>query len=208
MSDALNYLMKVRPGEMKSYFEFVKQAGVHLDPKTRAIISVITKVDNQTETGLRQYLVRAMQTSVSADEIIDALFVAFPSLGLTKIIWAIDIILDMEMPEFAPESLGQKKNWHDVIAAEELKDKEVNYINANSHDLFIYTEDGNHKVFSSRCPHQVTNIPELALENCTLTCPKHQWKFDIKTGKCIDKGDRPLTEFKNRMIEGRLEVYW
>ncbi|RKZ70636.1 MAG: carboxymuconolactone decarboxylase, partial [Gammaproteobacteria bacterium] len=27
MSEALKYLMKVRPGEMKSYFEFVKQAG-------------------------------------------------------------------------------------------------------------------------------------------------------------------------------------
>ena len=49
MSDAMKYLMKVRPEEMKSYFEFVKQAGEHLDPKTRAIISVITKVDNQTK---------------------------------------------------------------------------------------------------------------------------------------------------------------
>jgi len=53
MSDALNYLMKIRPDLMKSYFGFVKQAGEHLDPKTRAIITVITKVDNQTETGLR-----------------------------------------------------------------------------------------------------------------------------------------------------------
>ena len=38
MSDALNYLMKIRPDEMKAYFKFVKKAGEHLDPKTRAII--------------------------------------------------------------------------------------------------------------------------------------------------------------------------
>lgn len=208
MSDALNYLMKVRPGEMKSYFQFVKQAGEHLDPKTRAIITVITKVDNQTETGLKQYLVRAMQVGVTADEIIDALFLAFPTLGLTKIVWAVDIILGMEIPEFEPESLGQKKSWHDVIADEELKDKEVTYINAEGRDLFIYAEDGNYKVFDSRCPHQVTNIPELALENCTLTCPKHKWKFNVKTGECIDKGDRPLTKFESRAAEGRLEVCW
>ena len=208
MSDALNYLMKVRPGEMKSYFEFVKQTGEHLDPKTRAIISVITKVDNQTEAGLRQYLVRAMQVGVTADEIIDALFVAFPTLGLTKIIWAVDIILGMDIPEFDPESLGQKKTWHDVIAVDELKDKEVTYVNASDRDLFIYSDNGDMKVFDSRCPHQATNIPELALDECTLTCPKHEWKFDVHSGECIDKGNRPLHKFENRVVDGRLEVSW
>lgn len=208
MSDALNYLMKVRPREMKSYFQFVKQAGEYLDPKTRAIISVITKVDNQTETGLKQYLSRAMQTGVSANEIIDALFVAFPTLGLSKIIWAVDIIIGMNIPEFDQNLLGQKTSWHDVMSINAFKNKKVTYAHADGRGLFIYTEDENFKVFDSRCPHQVTNIPELALKNCTLTCPKHQWKFNLKTGKCIDKGNRSLTEFESRMVKNRLEVCW
>jgi nitrite reductase/ring-hydroxylating ferredoxin subunit/alkylhydroperoxidase/carboxymuconolactone decarboxylase family protein YurZ len=208
MSDALNYLLKVRPDEMKSYFSFVKQAGEHLDPKIRAIISVITKVDNQTETGFRQYLVRALQAGVSADEIIDALFAAFPTLGLSKIIWAVDIILAMEIPEFDPESLGQKKEWHDVTAIDVLKEDKVTYVKGEDRDLFIYYGNKTTKVFDSRCPHQVTNIPELALEDCTLTCPKHQWKFDIRTGECIDKGNRPLKQFESRVENSRLEAYW
>jgi len=209
MSDALNYLMKVRPGEMKSYFEFVKQAGEHLDPKTRAIISVITKVDNQTETGFRQYLPRALQAGVSADEIIDALFAAFPTLGLSKIIWAVDIILAMEIPEFDPELLGQNKEWHEVIAIDALKEDTVTYVQGGVRDLFIYSRNEMIKVFDSRCPHQRTNIPELALqEDCILTCPKHQWKFDIRTGECIEKGNRPLNQFESRVVEGRLEVCW
>ena len=208
MSDALNYLLKVRPDAMKSYFDFIKKSGTSLDPKTRAIISVITKVDNQTETGLRQYLPRALQAGVTADEIIDALFVAFPTLGLTKIIWAVDIILTMEIPEFDPESLGQNNEWHDVIAINALKEDDVTYVHAEDRDLFIYYANETAKVFDSHCPHQVTNIPELALENCTLTCPKHQWKFDIKTGECIEKGNRPLHEFESRVVDDRLEVYW
>lgn len=208
MSDALNYLLKVRPDAMKSYFDFIKKSGTSLDPKTRAIISVITKVDNQTETGLRQYLPRALQAGVTADEIIDALFVAFPTLGLTKIIWAVDIILTMEIPEFDPESLGQNNEWHDVIAINALKEDDVTYVHAEDRDLFIYYANETAKVFDSHCPHQVTNIPELALENCTLTCPKHQWKFDIKTGECIEKGNRPLHEFDSRVVDDRLEVYW
>lgn len=208
MSDALNYLMKIRPDEMKAYFKFVKKAGEHLDPKTRAIISVITKVDNQTEVGLKQYLVRAMQVGVTADEIIDSLFAAFPTLGLSKIIWAVDIILGMELPEFDPGSLGQKKGWHEVIAIKKLKDKEAVNVHSDGRDLFVYTESKDIKVFDSRCPHQATNIPELALDAYTLTCPKHGWKFDVRTGECIERGDRPLNQLESRVVDGRLEVCW
>jgi nitrite reductase/ring-hydroxylating ferredoxin subunit/alkylhydroperoxidase/carboxymuconolactone decarboxylase family protein YurZ len=208
MSDALNYLLKVRPDAMKSYFDFIKKSGTSLDPKTRAIISVITKVDNQTETGLRQYLVRALQAGVTADEIIDALFVAFPTLGLTKIIWAVDIILAMEIPEFDPELLGQNKEWHDVMAIDALQVDKVTYVHAEDRDLFIYYGNETAKVFDSQCPHQATNIPQLALEECILTCPKHQWKFDIRSGECIEKGNRPLHEFESRVVDDRLEAHW
>lgn len=206
MSDALDYLLKVRPDAMKSYFDFIKTSVGSLDPKTRAIISVITKVENQTETGLKQYLKRALKEGVSADEIIDALFVAFPTLGLTKIVWAIDIILKMELAEFSPEALGQEKSWHDVIAVDKLKDKEVTYVQADGRDLFIYMEDKTIKVFDSHCPHQATNIPESALEGCTLTCPLHGWKFDATNGECVERGNRSLNQFENRVVDGRLEV--
>ena len=53
MSAALEYLVKARPEEMAAYFRFLKGAGRRLDPKTRNLISVITKVHAQTENGLR-----------------------------------------------------------------------------------------------------------------------------------------------------------
>ena len=40
MSDALNYLLAARPEAMTHYFAFLKDAGKHLDPKTRNLISV------------------------------------------------------------------------------------------------------------------------------------------------------------------------
>ena len=51
MSDALSYLIKARPEAMTAYFAFLKDTGKHLDPKTRSLISVITKIDAQTESG-------------------------------------------------------------------------------------------------------------------------------------------------------------
>jgi alkylhydroperoxidase/carboxymuconolactone decarboxylase family protein YurZ len=103
MSDALDYLLKARPEAMGHYFRFAAEAGKHLDPKTRALISVITKVHAQTDAGFRQYLRRALKTGVSSNEVLDALMCPH---GLTKIVWAIDILLKMDLPEFRLQSLA------------------------------------------------------------------------------------------------------
>ena len=209
MSDALSYLIKARPEAMKAYFSFLKDTGKHLDPKTRSLISVITKIDSQTERGLRQYLPRALRDGATPMEVIDAILMAFPTLGLAKIIWAIDILLDMDIPEFSLDYLESEPAWHDLIDINDVKDNEVTYVDGcDGRDLFVFRSDEDYKVYDSRCPHQVTNIPHLALEGTRLTCPKHLWAFDVTTGECVDKGTRPLRQFDSRIIDGRLQVIW
>jgi nitrite reductase/ring-hydroxylating ferredoxin subunit/alkylhydroperoxidase/carboxymuconolactone decarboxylase family protein YurZ len=208
MSDALNYLVKVRPNAMAPYFKFLKEAGKHLDPKTRNLISVITKVHAQTENGFRQYLTRALREGASAEEVIDALLMAFPALGLAKIVWATDILLDMDIPEFRPEMMGALADWHQVAPMEAINEGEVTYLDADGRNLFVYRKGPTLRVYDSRCPHQVTNIPHLALKGERLTCPKHNWAFDIATGECVEKGDRPLREFPHKIEDGLLLAYW
>ena len=208
MSDALEYLVKARPDAMAPYFKFLKEAGKHLDPKTRDLISVITKVHAQTERGLRQYLMRALRNGCTPREIIDALLMAFPALGLAKIVWATDVILAMDLPEFRPENLDVQPKWHDLLAANAAADDEITYADSDGRSLFIYRQGTRYRVYDSRCPHQVTNIPHLALEGKQLTCPKHQWKFDVTTGQCVEKGNRPLREFEAKVEGGRLLAFW
>jgi nitrite reductase/ring-hydroxylating ferredoxin subunit/alkylhydroperoxidase/carboxymuconolactone decarboxylase family protein YurZ len=208
MSDALNYLVKVRPDAMKPYFAFLREAGRHLDPKTRNLISIITKVHAQTENGFRQYLTRALREGASADEVLDALLMAFPALGLARIVWATDILLDMDIPEFRPSLLGARAEWHDVMAIDEARAGEVVHLECDGRKLFVYRTGGDIRVYDSRCPHQVTDIPHLALEGKRLTCPKHHWAFDIESGECVAKGDRPLRLFAHKVEGGRLLAYW
>jgi nitrite reductase/ring-hydroxylating ferredoxin subunit/alkylhydroperoxidase/carboxymuconolactone decarboxylase family protein YurZ len=210
MSDSLSYLVKVRPEAMKHYLAFLKQAGTHLDPKTRNLISVITKVHAQTRNGFRQYLGRALREGASPDEILDALLMAFPALGLAKIFWAIDNILEMNIPGFDPARLGgmSAPQWHDVAALADLPPDGVKRLEFGERGLFVLRTPVEIRVYDSRCPHQVTNIPELALKGCTLTCPKHAWSFDLRSGECIAKGDSPLTRLDHRVAGERLEVLW
>jgi nitrite reductase/ring-hydroxylating ferredoxin subunit/alkylhydroperoxidase/carboxymuconolactone decarboxylase family protein YurZ len=221
MSDALNFLLKARPEAMGHYFAFLKDAGKHLDPKTKNLISVITKVQVQTDRGLRQYLRRALREGCTAVEVIDALLMAFPALGLAKIVWAVDIILEMQLPEFAdvsippqvaPQTAQQVQvpvpRWHDVMASAAVADGAVQRTECDGAGLFIYREKQTISVFDSRCPHQSTDIPELALQGTTLTCPKHGWAFDAKSGDCIKKGNSPLKRIKSKVVKGRLMAFW
>jgi nitrite reductase/ring-hydroxylating ferredoxin subunit/alkylhydroperoxidase/carboxymuconolactone decarboxylase family protein YurZ len=208
MSDALNYLVKARPEAMTSYFTFLKKAGDHLDTRTRDLISVITKVAVQTEGGFRQYLTRALRNGATPNEVIDALLMAFPVLGLAKIVWATEILLQMDIPEFRPENLDAEPEWHDLAVLEDLPKEEVAFLEKDGRHLFVYRSDEDIGVYDSRCPHQVTDIPHLALEGKRLTCPKHNWQFDIVSGECVEGGKRPLRRFQHKLEEGRLLAYW
>jgi len=208
MSDALNFLIKARPEAMAHYFGFLKDCGKHLDPKTRDLISVITKVHAQTERGLRQYLGRALREGCTPAEILDALLMAFPALGLAKIVWAVDIILSMDLPEFQPAALGAEGQWHDVMGVDELKPGAVTRVDCDGRGLFVYRADDGWRVYDSRCPHQTTNIPHLALHGTTLTCPKHEWAFDIRSGQCIAKGNSPLRRWETQVVNARVLARW
>jgi len=218
MSDALTYLAKARPDAMGHYFAFLKSCGKQLDPKTRALISVITKVDAQTERGFRQYLSRALREGCSAAEVLDALLVAFPTLGLSKIVWAVDILLAMDLPEFRPEALNATGQWHDVMATDGFALGSTQRLECGGRGLFVHRGAGGGgddsapadewRVYDSRCPHQATHIPHLALKGHTLTCPKHGWVFDLRSGHCVAEGSRPLKRWPSKVEGGRLLAYW
>ena len=209
MSDALSYLVQARPDAMGHYFKFLKETGKHLDPRTRNLISVITKVHAQTERGFRQYLSRALREGCTPMEVLDALLMAFPALGLAKIVWATDIILAMNLPGFEPAALrGEPPQWRDVMAAADVADGEVKRVECEGRGLFVYRAKRAYRVYDSRCPHQSTNIPQLALQGSTLTCPKHGWAFDVTSGDCIKKGNTPLTRLESKVVKGRLLARW
>ena len=164
MSDALSYLIKARPEAMTAYFTFLKDTGKHLDPKTRSLISVITKIDAQTERGLRQYLPRAIRDGATPHEVLDAILMAFPTLGLAKIVWAVDIILDMDIPEFRVDLLDAEPSWHDLIAWDEVKENDITYIekinlvrqlkedyHKSKHLYFLNQDTSNPRDYRCRC---------------------------------------------------------
>lgn len=104
-SQGLRYLSRVRPEAMDHLLKFFAESARHLDPKTRFLISVVTKVISHSSRGLRQYVKRALEEGATPDEIVDAVLCAYPCAGLTRVVDAIDVILDMDLPGFDEATL-------------------------------------------------------------------------------------------------------
>lgn len=217
MSDALAFLVKARPEAMGHYLAFLKDCGTRLDPKTRCLISVITKVHAQTERGLKQYVKRALREGCSIEEVLDALLMAFPALGLSRIVWAVDVLLAMGLPEMqalgapapaAAPAAASEPRWHDLMASADLKAGQVSRVDCDGRSVFVQRVGRAVVAYDSRCPHQDTDIPHLALQGSMLTCPKHGWMFDLRTGQGVQADTKPLTRWPGKVQAGRVLARW
>lgn len=209
MSKALDYLTRTRPEAMGHYFRFLKEAGSRLDPKTRSLISVITKVHARTERGLVQYAKRALADGATPAEILDAMLMAFPALGLTKIVWAVDVLLEAKIPGFALEGHGAvAPAWHRVAGLADIEEGGAARVQCDGKALFVHRDGPAISVYDSHCPHEHTDIPLQALDGRQLRCPKHGWIFDLASGRCVGGGDRPLRRYPVRTDEGAIYAEW
>lgn len=210
MSEALDYLMQARPEAMRAYFKFLKLAGQRLDPRTRAIISVITKVDNQTPAGFRQYLRRALKEGVSAAEILDALLLAFPTLGLTKIVWAVDQLLEMDLPEFrlAEAKAGKTdlSDWRDLARFADLQPGRIHCYTANGRHVFVKLHDGEAVVWDGVCPHRQIHFKPEDVSGETLVCHGHGHVFDLVTGQGMANAGESLIRVESRVNGEYLQI--
>lgn len=207
MSEALDYLLKVRPEAMGHYFAFLREAGRHLDPKTRALISIITKVHAQTEAGLRQYVRRALAVGVRPAEVIDAMLMAFPALGLTRIVWAIDVLLAMGLPEFSADAVLGKTAWHPVCSLDDLAVGRTVRLDVEGQPLLVARGTDGVRVYDARCPHQGTFLDAPGPGAGRVVCARHGWVFDLLDGHAVE-GDAPLRELPHRIDAQAVFAFW
>ena len=107
-----------------------------------------------------------------------------------------------------PENDVAEGAWHDVMTTAALADGQTTRVDGHGKGLFISREGDKYMVFDSHCTHQRTDIPLSELDDCTLTCPKHQWTFDVKTGACLKAGGSPLLQYPAKVVGGRVLVQW
>lgn len=221
MSRALDYLVKARPAAMGAYFEFLRDAGSRLDPRTRALISIITKVSAQTEKGLLQYTRKALAQGVTAEEVLDALLMAFPALGLTRIVWAIDVLIEHAVPGFAPagDTSSNAPSATPLPAAPPAtlrvgalsalpEGRAVKRAGGVGRAVLLFRTGHTVRAFKAYCTHHGAELMDSGIDGCRVTCSQHGWRFEFPDGRCMQGPQWGLRELPVSVEDGEVTVSW
>jgi nitrite reductase/ring-hydroxylating ferredoxin subunit len=57
-----------------------------------------------------------------------------------------------------------------------------------------------------KCPHMACPLFSGALDGYILTCPCHEWQFDVRTGQFLDAPEIKLALYPVKSEEGKLFV--
>ena len=77
-------------------------------------------------------------------------------------------------------------------------------VSAGERDLALFLLDGEVYALDNECPHKGGPLGEGVVENGCVLCPLHGWAFDVKTGVCADKPNRPATRIPVHVVDGQV----
>ena len=58
----------------------------------------------------------------------------------------------------------------------------------------------------NRCAHMGCPLALGALDGNILTCPCHNWRFDVRDGKFLDAPELRLKTYRTKISEGRIFI--
>jgi nitrite reductase/ring-hydroxylating ferredoxin subunit len=80
-------------------------------------------------------------------------------------------------------------------------------VSAAGAELALYNLGGEFFAIADRCPHRGGTLGAGYLDaDGHLFCPLHGWKFDLRSGACLSRPDRPVARYATRVRDGRIEV--
>ncbi|MBI4601722.1 MAG: nitrite reductase (NAD(P)H) small subunit [Planctomycetes bacterium] len=231
-SRGLAYLQKARPAAMQHLLKFFAESARHLDPKTRFLISIVTKVISASHRGVEQYVKRALEAGATPQEVVDAVLCAYPCAGLTRVVDAIDAILDMGLPGFeeiaaeaqapaaaqapaearsgdpgAARAAPQGSRWVEVAAAGEIPPGGALHVLAGPREIGLFSVEGKMHAIDHVCPHKKGPLARGTVVDGIVTCPLHGWTFRLETGECVSRPGARVAVYPVRVnAAGKVEV--
>ena len=93
-----------------------------------------------------------------------------------------------------------------VAEVSSLAPGEGRSIHVQGRELALWNLDGQFYCIDDQCPHRGGPLGAGQLEGGLVYCPMHAWGFDVKTGACPQRPDRPVKTYPTRVMDGQVQV--
>jgi toluene monooxygenase system ferredoxin subunit len=93
-----------------------------------------------------------------------------------------------------------------AIASDELWNGEKLGLTLDGQAVLLVHVDDQFHAYEDRCLHKQVRISDGELRGRVLTCPVHEWEYDVSTGACINPRDRCLRRFALEVRDGAVFI--
>ena len=76
----------------------------------------------------------------------------------------------------------------------------------NGHEVAVFNLGDRFCAIDGECPHRGGPLGSGTVEGGKVFCPLHGWEFDLATGACATRPDKPVRTHAVRVADGRVEV--
>ncbi|MEH0152639.1 fatty acid desaturase [Limibacter armeniacum] len=105
-------------------------------------------------------------------------------------------------------AVPEELEWHAVTSVKDLASNDVINVKIEGTDYaIVHTDKGEYYSVSGICTHEHAYMADGVVESCTISCPKHNSKFDLKTGNALNRpAKKALKTYPVKVEDGQVLI--
>ena len=96
--------------------------------------------------------------------------------------------------------------WIYVLDDSTLPEGQMTVVFPQGVNVVLARVDGSIYAISGKCTHMAGPLFAGKLNGYTITCPCHDWRFDIRTGKFLDASELGLEVYAVKSETGKVYI--
>jgi 3-phenylpropionate/trans-cinnamate dioxygenase ferredoxin subunit len=97
-------------------------------------------------------------------------------------------------------------NWKYVLDDTELPEGKMTPVYPMGVNVVLARVGSVVYAVSGKCAHMACPLFTGKLDGYTITCPCHDWRFDIRTGRILDAPELGIAIYSTKSEDGRLFI--
>lgn len=98
------------------------------------------------------------------------------------------------------------EGYYAVATADLIKEGSGNTFVRDGHGVAVFRVDGKLFAIDDACTHEDGPLGEGSISGLVVTCPYHDWRFDLTNGECLSQENRHVSCFSVREKDGFIWV--
>ena len=96
--------------------------------------------------------------------------------------------------------------WVPTIDDGKVRDGAYVAVYPKGRGVLLVRVDGELYAVANRCAHMACPLEGGLLEGAILTCPCHDWRFDVRSGQFLDAPELAIATYPVKVEDGKIHV--